>query len=229
MPVSLYYHYTILDNFAQLFASCLVRLNDFQVYIIRYCPACTYRKLASTNDYSMFYRRIVFLSSLYADKVNIFLFRHKEHEVIHIDTVVSSRNDSFTISLYCNYMEKMMFLIEFLERFVYENSCLMHLYAYKHQFSVIETPPLTRPAQLNRFGYFLSGKHLRINQRTDAHTFKQFLMFWFQVFIVVNSCDSPLCTKLLCQHAAHDILAFVRGNCDKQICMLDTCILQAFY
>ena len=103
----------------------------------------------------------------------------------------------------------------------------MHLHTQQEQFSIIEFPQLSHPAILRTGSNILSSKQFWINKRLNAHCLERLSILRQHILVVIHTSHRLLCSELLSQHSASDIVTLVRSNGNDQVSILDASILQS--
>ena len=157
---------------------------------------------------------------------DVFFGSGKIHDIVQPYHVIASRNDGFISTLDGYDMERDVARTQFEKRNVQNLCCFLHLGSDEYQRSSVKFPPLVNPTHFDCIHDVLGCQHFRVNQGMYTELGEKLLVLGQKILIIVDSCYGFLGTQIGCNHAGRHVAAFLGGNCNEQVGVAYSGILQ---
>ena len=128
----------------------------------------------------------MFLAHNLSNIWNILLCRHEISEVVELQYIITTRDDSVGIALYRNHMVRVVWSAYLFQRFVQYLASLTKLNAQHYQCSIVHIPPLAHPRHLKSVDDVSCCQHLWVNQFINTELAEEFLLFVSNEFCIIN-------------------------------------------
>ena len=151
---------------------------------------------------------------------------HEVSHVVHLQTIVTSRDDGFALALDGYDVIGVFRTADVAHRAVEYRTRLTQLDTKHDKRSTVNVPTLAHPRHLESVVYVCGCEHLWIDYRADSESGKELFEVGFDIFRVVYLSHRLSCAKSFGKNARCHVLTFIGSYSNKQIGTLRSCLLK---